>query len=103
MVEAERLLGGRVAGAGVPDIISRATQALKRAAELRDKAPDRQVRRQGERAVKAIVDAVQDAREFGKDAWKALGQGAEDLWRDVQAHVLGPVIVLALLYLASKG
>jgi hypothetical protein len=99
--QAETALRAKVSAGPVPDIISRATSAFrdaKRAAQ----APERAVREQGEKAARAIIGAVKSAVKKDKEALEALGQGAKDLAADVASFVAGPVIILALLWLASQ-
>lgn len=62
-------------------------------------SPKAAVRKQGEKVLEAVRDGVEGARKFGKDAFTALGQGAEELLDDVRKHFLGPLLVLGALYL----
>ncbi len=81
-------------GAGVPDIISRATALFRRARETAG-AP-------GRKAAGAISDAVLKAKAIAGDAWKAMGEGANDLLADVRKHVFAPLLGLGLLYLVTR-
>jgi len=101
IVVAERALGGALGAGPVPDIISRATSAFRRAKEALD-APGNAARAAGRTAANAIKDAVLDAVQKDRAALLALGQGAKDLVADVRAFAFGPLVAVALLYFLTR-
>ena len=98
---AERLLGGRVDGAGVPDIISRATGLMRKARDVLA-APGAAAKSNAKKAVDAVANAVVEAKRVAGDAWKAMGEGAAELLADARKHVFGPMVALGLLYLVTR-
>jgi len=99
--DAEALLGKRVSGVG-PDIISRASAIMHEAVRA-SRAADEAVAAPARQAGKALADAVIEAWRLDKDAMRAAGEGASELVSDAWRLVVGPVVVLGLLYLLTKG
>lgn len=94
--------GKTVGAAGVPDVITRASGVV-REAEKAMKAPERAVNEAGKRAAQIIQDAASSALEEARKVKDAATGGLEDLLRDAQRLLVGPVLLLVLLYAIHKG